>query len=191
MSFDDLVNAARDGRRDEGARAAAAAERREQQKDAGRQQLRALLGEALRVLRDRGGYRALDVRMKMPGNPDFPPTLTVERSAFVFGERWVLLDDGSVLTTKPFDSSPARGSRGAPYEQRKALEDALSAEHGGAELRTFGSEMSWSMEEPTGYNEEGSYVLDDGALVLGEGDTGGLHSPAREAIAFKVGRALR
>jgi hypothetical protein len=72
-----------------------------------------------------------------------------------------------------------------------ALEDALSAEHGGAELRTFGSEMSWKMKPPVSPGEEAFYVLDDGSLVLGEGDTGGLHLPAREAIAYKVGRALR
>lgn len=143
------------------------------------------------MLRERGGCRALDVRMKKAGNPAFPPTLTVERSGFVFGDSWVLLDDGTVLTTNPFDSSPARGSRGRPYEERTAQEDALRAAHGGAELRIFGSEMSWEMEPPVSPGEEAFYVLDDGALVLGEGDTGGLYTPARDAIAFMVGRALR
>lgn len=47
------------------------------------------------------------------------------------------------------------------------------------------------MEPPVSPGEEAFYVLDDGALVLGEGDTGGLYTPARDAIAFMVGRALR
>lgn len=187
-----MVDAARDARRgeDDRAAAAAAAARLEAAKEAGRVELRALLREAHRMLRERGGRRALDARMKTPANPDFPPSLSLERSGFVFGDDLVILDDGTVLTTKPFSSSSGRrGGRYQPYEELKALEDAFSVEHDDAELRVFGSEMSWDMEAPTGY-EEGFYVLDDGTLVHGLGDTGGLHGPARDAIAFKVGRSL-
>ncbi|WIE80929.1 hypothetical protein [Curtobacterium sp. MCSS17_016] len=203
MSLEDEVNAERAR-----ARAAAIDHRRadfgaERERDAGRARLLELVAEAHRILRDRGGRRAVQARVEWRqsfwNSKKDRFSWSLGELAFTLGinSGFVITEDGRIVVGHPLPSPKGPGipqiRSAVQVRRQEGIDDwfrAFQHQHSEAELMIFGADIDWSMTPPDSYTNK--FYFHGGTLSYGSNSDNGvlLGKPADRVFAQWVAESL-